>query len=108
MNKQRLSYRKNLKVGGTMVMDSREIQFFTKNISLNGFHACCKPGDHLEQGDIVYVRLPTLDIEGVASPVWKGSGTDDILHIGFKFLTMRGMGESAYHYKESEQRSWAK
>ncbi|MCX7111045.1 MAG: PilZ domain-containing protein [Candidatus Methylumidiphilus sp.] len=104
MNRNRQNYRKNLKVDGTMVVGSNEITFFTKDVSLDGFHACYTEAASLEKGDIVYVRLPMLKMEGVASTVWKDSGLNDVHHIGFKFLNMRGVGGSAYHYRESEQR----
>jgi len=42
---------------------------FTKDVSLDGFHACYTEAASLEKGDIVYVRLPMLKMEGVASTV---------------------------------------
>lgn len=106
MMKPRQSYRKNLKVGGTLVIGASEIEFMTKNVSLNGFHACCENTDQLETGDIVFVRLPTLNIEGVASTAWMVADPGQMCHIGFKFLKMRGVGESGYLYRAVEQRAW--
>jgi len=103
----RQNYRKNLKVAGTLVVGDCEINFFTKDVSLDGFHACCTETANLERGDIVYVRLPMLNMEGVASTVWHVSDLDSIYHVGFKFMNMRGVGGSAYHYRESEQRELA-
>jgi len=103
MNRHRHNYRKNLKVDGTLVIGDSEISFFTKDVSLSGFHACCTDADDLENGDIVYVRLPMLSMEGVASTIWRDTDQDNVFHIGFKFVNMRGVGESAYHYRESDQ-----
>ena len=103
MNINRQNYRKNLKIDGTLVIGPTEIRFVTKDISLNGFHAFCAEPASLEKGDIVYVRLPMLNMEGVASTVWKKSGQEDNCHIGFQFLNMRGVGGSAFHYKESDR-----
>ena len=103
MNRNRQNYRKNLKVDGTMVVGSSEITFFTKDVSLDGFHACHTEAASLEKGDIVYVRLPMLSMEGVASTIWKNDGHEDIYHIGFNFLNMLGVGGSAYHYRESNR-----
>ncbi len=103
MNKKRHSYRKKLKLDGTLVIAANEIRFFTKDISLSGFHACFPETGDLEMGDIVYVRLPMLNMEGVASTIWKETDQFQIAHIGFKFLNMRGVGGSAYHYRESDQ-----
>jgi hypothetical protein len=107
-NKLRLGYRKNLRMDGSLLIGTSEIRFFTKNVSLKGFHACCPKAENLEEGDIVYVRLPLLSMEGVASTIWKGSDLNGICHMGFKFLKMRGTGGSAYHYRESEQRIWSR
>lgn len=107
MNRYRHNYRKNLKVDGSLVIGSSEISFVTKDVSLNGFHACCTNAENLENGDIVFVRLPKLSIEGVASTIWKEADQHDVFNIGFKFLNMRGVRGSAYHYRESEQRVWA-
>ena len=103
MIKPRFAYRKNLKMDGSMVFGASEIKFFTKNVSLRGFHAFCYVAANLEEGDIVYVRLPLLNLEGVASMVWKDLDLDDVLHIGFKFLKMRGVKGNAYHFRESEE-----
>ena len=99
----RRSYRKNLKIEGTLVVGTKEIKFFTKDVSLDGFHAYSSKAISLENGDIVYVRLPMLSMEGVASTVWQELGPDDIYHIGFKFINMRGVGGSAYRYREAER-----
>ncbi len=103
MNMNRQNYRKNLKIDGTMVIGVNEIRFFTTNVSLNGFQACFSEPASLEKGDIVYVRLPMLSMKGMASTIWKNDGHENIYHIGFKFLNMRGVGGRAYHYRESDR-----
>ena len=107
MNEHRSNYRKNLKVGGTLVSDNTEISFFTKNVSLSGFQAYSTEAKQdvkpLEKGDLVYVRLPMLNLEGVASMVWTETAEDGVFNFGFKFLNMRGVEGSAYHYKGSDQ-----
>ncbi len=103
MNNHRSSYRKNLKIPGTLVSGKDEIPIFTKNVSLHGFEAYCEDAKSLEKGDMVYVRLPMLNLEGVASLVWTEGGDDGFLHFGFKFMNMRGVDGSSYHYRASEQ-----
>jgi len=106
MNDNRANYRKNLKVAGTLVSGDFELPFFTKNVSLNGFQACSSEAQpeakSLETSDMVYVRLPELNLEGVVSILWSGNGEDGF-NFGFKFLNMRGVDGSAYRYRESDQ-----
>lgn len=103
MNDNRSNYRKNLKVAGTLVSGDLELPFFTKNVSLNGFQACSSEGgpelNSLETSDMVYVRLPELNLEGVVSILWSNHGEDGF-NFGFKFLNMRGVDGSAYRYRE--------
>ena len=107
MNEHRSNYRKNLKVSGTLVSSDGEIPFFTKNVSLTGFHACINEPRHLETrppetGDLFYVRLPMLKLEGDASMRWMHMGEDGLFHSGFKFMNMRGIEGSTYHYRASD------
>jgi hypothetical protein len=99
----RSNYRKNLKVSGTLVSGEDEISFFTKNVSLHGFEAYCEDAKALEKGDMVYLRLPPLNMEGVASLVWTERADDGFLHFGFKFMNMRGVDGSSYHYRDADQ-----
>ncbi len=99
MKKSRLSYRKSMKMQGSLLIGGSAISFFTKNVSLKGLHACCTEANGLEVGDMVYVCLPLMKMEGVASIIWKKLERDGICHIGLKFLKMRGIGGSAYHYR---------
>lgn len=103
MKENRSSYRKNLKVAGTLVYGEIELPIFTKNISLHGFQACCTTGrleaESLETSDMVYVRLPDLNLEGVVAILWSGDHADGF-NFGFKFLNMRGVDGSAYHYRD--------
>ncbi len=113
MNELRSNYRKNLKVNGTLInsdllSSDAEIPFFTKNVSLNGFHACiedpaCLESSPLGKGDLFYVRLPLLKLEGVASMRWMQRGEDGFFHSGFKFMNMRGVEGSTYHYRASDR-----
>jgi len=107
MNENRSSYRKNLKVAGTLVSGDIEIPIVTKNVSLNGFQAysaASKPElKSLETSDMVYVRLPELNLEGVVSILWSKDDENGEFIFGFKFLNMRGVDGSSYHYREAEQ-----
>lgn len=106
MNDNRANYRKNLKVAGTLVSGDVELPFLTKNVSLNGFQAYSAEGKpeakSLETSDMVYVRLPELNLEGVVSILWTRDDEDGF-NFGFKFLNMRGVDGSAYRYRESDQ-----
>ena len=107
MSENRSNYRKNLKVGGTLVCGDMELAFFTKNVSLSGFQAYstqpAPASGALEASDMVYVRLPELSLEGVVSVLWTETGADGVFNFGFKFLNMRGVDGSAYRYREFEQ-----
>ncbi len=103
MNEHRFSYRKNLKINGTLVSGEKEIPIFTKNVSLHGFEAYCEDAAPLEDDDMVYVRLPELNMEGVASMVWTERADDGFLHFGFRFMNMRGVDGSNYHYRAADQ-----
>ena len=107
MSDNRSSYRKNLKVAGTLVSGDFELPFFTKNVSLNGFQAYsteAKPqAKSLETSDMVYVRLPELSLEGVVSILWTEDGDDGLFYFGFKFLNMRGVDGNAYRYRDADQ-----
>ncbi len=112
MNEHRSSYRKNLKVNGMMVSNDRPfsdaaIPFFTKNVSLKGFQACISDSRHLEdrplvKGDMFFVRLPMLKLEGFASMMWMQMDKDGLFHSGFKFMNMRGVEGSTFHYRASD------
>jgi len=107
MSDNRSNYRKNLKVGGTLVSGDKELAFFTKNVSLSGFQAYSTdagPGAAaLETSDMVYVRLPELNLEGVVAVLWTETDADGVFNFGFKFLNMRGVDGSAYRYREFDQ-----
>lgn len=101
MKEKRTNYRKNLKVSGVLISENSEIPFFTKNVSLTGFKALIteakvdsKP---MEKDDLVYVRLPMLNMEGVASLVWTESTEDGGFNFGFRFLNMRGAEGDPVH-----------
>jgi hypothetical protein len=107
MSDNRSDYRKNLKVGGTLVCGTIELPIFTKNVSLSGFQAySTAPAPEkgsLEASDMVYVRLPELNLEGVVSVLWTETDRDGAFNLGFKFLNMRGVDGSSYRYREFEK-----
>jgi hypothetical protein len=107
MSENRSSYRKNLKMQGTLVSGDTQIPFVTKNVSLNGFQAYCSEVNPdtaaLEEGDIVYVRLPELNMEGVVCILWTENDAEGGLDFGFKFVNMRGVEGSEFHYREGDQ-----
>jgi len=107
MSDNRSSYRKNLKVSGTLVSGDKEIAFFTKNVSLSGFQAYSTEAgleaEALQTSDMVYVRLPELSLEGVVAVLWTETDVDGVFNFGFKFLNMRGVDGSAYRYRELDQ-----
>jgi len=111
MNDNRTNYRKNLKVAGTLVCGEIELPFFTKNVSLNGFQAYSTEGSPelkaLEATDMVYVRLPELNLEGVVSILWAEKDKEGF-HFGFKFLNMRGVDGSGYRYREFDKEFFEK
>ncbi len=104
MSDSRSTYRKNLKVGGTLVSGDMEFAFFTKNVSLNGFQAysseAIPEAKSLQTSDRVYVRLPELNLEGEVAVSWTETDADGIFNFGFKFLDMHGVDGSAYHYTQ--------
>ncbi len=104
MSDNRSLYRKNLKVGGTLVSGDMELAFFTKNVSLHGFQAYSSEAGpdakSLQTSDMVYVRLPDLSLEGVVSVLWTDIDAEGVFNFGFKFLSMRGVEGSAYRYRE--------
>jgi hypothetical protein len=106
MSDNRSNYRKNLKVAGALVSGDMELAFFTKNVSLNGFQAYSPVADpraaSMETSDMVYVRLPELNLEGVVSVLWTETDADGVFNFGFKFLSMRGVDGSAYRYREAD------
>lgn len=107
MSENRSSYRKNLKVSGTLACGDIEMPFFTKNVSLSGFQAYSiepnpKLGD-LETSDMVYVRLPELNMEGVVSVLWTETDATGVFNFGFKFMNMRGVEGSEFRYRDSER-----
>lgn len=106
MNTARSSYRKNLKVMGTMILGEHEIPFTTKNISLTGIQAYCtglnKIAKSMEHSDMIYVKLPELSMEGVVSVLWTEERPGEEFHFGFKFVNMRGVEGSSYRFKESD------
>lgn len=106
-NENRPSYRKNLKVAGTLVHSDKEISFFTRTMSLSGFEAYCEQSvldaTSFEEGDMVQVSLPMLNLQGIVSILWTGLGEDGLFSFGFKFINMRGVEGSTYRYREAEQ-----
>lgn len=104
MSEHRSNYRKNLKVAGTLVCGDLELAFFTRNVSISGFQAYSHTADpraaSIETSDMVYVRLPELNLEGVVSVLWTETDADNVFNFGFKFLNMRGVDGSGYHYRE--------
>jgi hypothetical protein len=106
MSEHRSNYRKNLKMAGTLVSGDIELSFFTKNVSLNGIQAyalgAAPHAASIETSDMVYVRLPELNLEGVVTVLWAETDSDGVFNFGFKFLNMRGVDGSTYHYREMD------
>ncbi len=106
MNDKRSECRESLELAVIMVSGEAEVPFFTKNVSISGFQAYSsedKPGaKSLKTGDMVYVRLPELNMEGVASIRWSELGEDGMFNGGFKYLFMRRLNGSVFRVYGTE------
>jgi hypothetical protein len=108
-NERRSAYRKNLKVGGTLISDDLELPFFTKNISLDGFQAYINEAASFSESLLaskkIYVRLPALSLEGEVSLSWVETDANGVFRFGFKFLDMRGTEGNSYRYQGTSTNS---
>lgn len=103
-NDKRSTYRKNLKMSGTLVSGDTELSFFTRNVSLSGFQAySAEPvleSQSLQPNEKVYVRLPELSLEGEVAVSWTDIDANGIFNFGFKFIDIRGVAGNSYRYQD--------
>ena len=101
MINNRTVYRKTLKVQGQLIYANYEFNFSTINLSLNGLKAYTEDAVlplYLDVCQEFFIKLPSLNLEGIVLVLWVNKNSSKITSFGLKFIEMRGTQENRYYY----------
>jgi hypothetical protein len=86
MTEQREFFRKKTKATGSVLLDSGEVQFQVRDISVEGLQAHFDQPPPFVAGDTVQIRLPSLQLEGKVKAVRITRESGKGYQVGFLFV----------------------
>ncbi len=103
MSEQRHFYRKRLTSTGYLILPSDEEQkFILLDLSIRGLQVEFEQDPKLKTDQIVKIRLPDQDIDGLVTVVHAERSPEGTYHVGFMVNRLDGVGDNSYRFREED------